>query len=81
MITVRKTPAFTMERYGRLPDMDRSFDIGYWQRLGPAAIFEAAWQMAVAAHTLPPAVPMNSDFEELLRIFNGSEVRYLIVGG
>jgi hypothetical protein len=28
-----------------------------------------------------PAVPMSSDFEELLRIFNGNEVKYLIVGG
>ena len=27
------------------------------------------------------AVLMNSDFEELLRIFNANEVRYLIVGG
>jgi hypothetical protein len=33
MIAVHKTAAFTMERYGRLPDMDRSFDIEYWQRL------------------------------------------------
>jgi hypothetical protein len=24
---------------------------------------------------------MNSDFEELLKIFNGSGVKYLIVGG
>src|ERR1035438_4983942 len=27
------------------------------------------------------AVQMSSDFEELLRIFNGNEVKYLIVGG
>jgi hypothetical protein len=54
MVAVRKTPAFTMERYGRLPEMDRSFDIAYWQRLGPTAIFEAAWQMAVDAQALPP---------------------------
>jgi hypothetical protein len=40
-----------MERYGRLADMDRSFDIAYWQRLGPAAIFEAAWQMVLWAHS------------------------------
>jgi hypothetical protein len=45
------TPAFVMERYDRLADLDRSFDIAYWQRLGPAAIFEAAWQMAVHAHS------------------------------
>lgn len=40
---------FVMEKYGRLKDMDRSFDIAYWQRLGPEAIFEAAWQMVVDA--------------------------------
>jgi hypothetical protein len=39
-----------MERYGRISEMDRSFDIEYWQRLGAEAIFEAAWQMAVEAH-------------------------------
>jgi hypothetical protein len=27
------------------------------------------------------AVLMISDFEELLRIFNGNEVKYLVVGG
>jgi hypothetical protein len=42
---------FVMERYGRMTDMDRSFDIAYWQRLGPAAIFDAAWQMVVQAHS------------------------------
>jgi hypothetical protein len=41
---------FIMERYGRLADMDRSYDIEYWQRQGPAAIFEAAWRMVVDAH-------------------------------
>ena len=43
-----------MERHGRLADMDRSFDIAYWQRLGPAAIFEAAWQLVVDAHSRKP---------------------------
>jgi hypothetical protein len=59
MAAVSKTPAFTMERYGRLPDMDRSLDVAYWQRLGPAAILEAAWQMAVDAHTFPPGGPVD----------------------
>ena len=40
---------FVMERYGKLRDMDRSFDIAYWQRLGPKAIFEAAAQMVIDA--------------------------------
>lgn len=46
-------PSFVTERYGRLADMDRSFDIAYW-RLGPAAIFEAAWQLVVDAHMRRP---------------------------
>jgi hypothetical protein len=38
-------PPTVVERYGRLRDMDRSFDIHYWQQQGPEAIFEAAWRM------------------------------------
>ena len=43
-----------MERYGRLTEMDRSFDIAYWQRLGSKAIFEAAWLMVIDAHSRRP---------------------------
>ena len=38
-------PPFVMERFGRIEDMDRSFDIEYWQRQGPEAIFRAALEM------------------------------------
>jgi hypothetical protein len=38
-------PDFTMMRFGRLEDMDRSFDIAYWQRQGDAAIYRAAWEL------------------------------------
>lgn len=44
------SPQFVMERKGRLRDMDRSFDVAYWQRQGSTAIFAAAWQMVVDAH-------------------------------
>ena len=50
----KPAPTFVMERYSRLPEMDRSFDIAYWQRLGASAILEAAWQMAVDAHARHP---------------------------
>jgi hypothetical protein len=36
---------FAMMRFGRLEDMDRSFDIEFWQRQGDAAIFRAAWEL------------------------------------
>jgi hypothetical protein len=42
--------SFVVERYGPLAEMDRSFDVAYWQRLGAEAIFEAAWQLVVQAH-------------------------------
>lgn len=40
-----KEEDFVMERFGKLQDMNRSFDIEYWQRQGDAAIFRAAWEM------------------------------------
>ena len=42
----------TVERFGKLADMDRSFDIAYWQRQGPDAIFAEAWKMVVEAYQL-----------------------------
>ena len=50
-------PPFVMERYGRMSELDRKFDIEYWQRLGAAAIFEATWQMVVDAHSQRPGDP------------------------
>ena len=43
-----------VERYGRIEEMDRSFDVAYWQKMGPAAIFEAAWELVVEAHSRRP---------------------------
>jgi len=35
-----------MMRFGRnLAEMDKSFDIEFWQRQGDRAIFQAAWEM------------------------------------
>ena len=33
------------ENYGRLEDHDRQWDIAFWQKAGPEAIFDAAWEM------------------------------------
>jgi len=51
---VKEPVPFVMERFGKLSDLDRSFDIAYWQRLGPQAIFAAAWQLVVEAHRHDP---------------------------
>ena len=35
-----------MMRFGKnIAEMDKSFDIEYWQRQGDKAIFQAAWEM------------------------------------
>ena len=36
---------FVMERFGKIKEMDRPFDIEFWQHQGDAAIFRAAWEM------------------------------------
>jgi hypothetical protein len=41
----RERSDFAMMRLGRIEEMDRSFDIEFWQRQGDAAIFRAAWEL------------------------------------
>ena len=41
---------FVLERFGRIDEMDRSFDLAYWQRLGDAAIYRAAWELVELHH-------------------------------
>jgi hypothetical protein len=43
-----RTSDSVMMRFGRIEDMNRSFDIEYWQRQGDAAIFRAAWELVEA---------------------------------
>lgn len=39
-----------MVQKGKIEDMDRSFDIEYWQKLGSSAKFEAAWELVLHYH-------------------------------
>lgn len=41
-----------MERHGRLEDLDRSFDLDFWQQQTATDRFAAAWDMVVFAHKL-----------------------------
>ena len=36
-----------VESYGRLKDLDRSFDIEFWQAQPPKARFDATWDLIV----------------------------------
>lgn len=40
------------ENYSRFAEDDRSWDIAFWQRQGPAAIFDAMWGMIKDHHLL-----------------------------
>ena len=41
---------FVMERLSRIDELDRSFDIEFWQRQDSNARFGAAWELVVFAH-------------------------------
>ncbi len=41
--------SFTMMRRGRIQDLDRSFDLQFWQKQEPEARFTAAWELIVHA--------------------------------
>ena len=36
-----------VESYGKLEDLDRSFDVEFWQAQTPKARFDATWDMIV----------------------------------
>lgn len=35
------------ERKGKIEDLDRSFDVEFWQTQPPAARFDAAWELVL----------------------------------
>lgn len=39
-----------MVQKGKIEDMDRSFDIKFWQAQDPSARFEAAWELVLHYH-------------------------------
>ena len=41
---------FVMEGLSRIDELDRSFDIEFWQRQDSNARFGAAWELVVFAH-------------------------------
>jgi hypothetical protein len=41
-----------MERFGKLKDMDRSFDIQYWQSQDASARLATVWELVVAAYAI-----------------------------
>ena len=46
-----------MSRVGKVTEMDRSFDIVYWQNQPASARFAAVWEMTVFHHKLRKGDP------------------------
>jgi hypothetical protein len=70
-----------LERRGQLKDLDRSFDISYWQRLEPDAIFEAAWQMVCDSFQLTGKRVSERRLQKSMKNLADFQVKYLVVGG
>jgi hypothetical protein len=45
-------PNLIMERWGKLEDLDRSFDLEFWQAQDPNARLAAVWELVVNAHLI-----------------------------
>ncbi len=41
-----------MERYGKIEDLDRSFDVSFWQSQSADARFKATWDLIVHASSI-----------------------------
>ena len=40
------------ERYGKIPELDRSFDLKFWQTRSDAEKFAAAWELVVDSYLI-----------------------------
>ncbi len=49
---MRPNPRLVMERHGKLEDLDRSFDLQFWQAQSDTARFEAAWDLVLTAQRM-----------------------------
>ena len=41
-----------MERLIKVEEMDRSFDLEFWSRMGPEERFNAAWEMVLEVNAI-----------------------------
>jgi hypothetical protein len=41
-----------MERIGKLEELDRSFDLAFWQAQDSTARFAAAWELVILAYRM-----------------------------
>jgi len=49
---MKPNPRRVMERHGKLEDLDRSFDLQFWQAQSDTARFEAAWDLVLTAQRM-----------------------------
>ena len=61
---------FVMERFGSIRDMDRSFDIEYWNAKAMRRSIAPRGNLSSCTIAARARTRMNSDFRDLLRIFN-----------
>lgn len=63
---------FVMERKGKIEDLDRSFDIQFWQAQSDAAKFAAAWELVVTAYRIkgkdPNELRLHRSIENFQRL-------------
>jgi hypothetical protein len=51
-ISSNRRKRLVMERKGKIEDLDRSFDIEFWQAQDSRERFSAAWELVLLAHKI-----------------------------
>ena len=60
MSAVTNTSDFVMERFGKGQEMDRSFDIEFWQRLSDEQRMAAVWDLVILDCELIQSLVINA---------------------
>ena len=68
-----------VERTGKIEELDRSFDLKFWQAQNDVDRFAAAWELVVHSYIIKGKDVVNST-SRLLRIFNDTRLSISLDG-
>lgn len=69
------------ERYGRIQNLDRAFDVTFWQAQSAQVRFDAMWELIVHASRVKGQDVRQLRLTDLLKLLDANRVRYLVIGG
>ena len=69
-----------IERKGKITDLDRSFDLQFWQAQTPQARFNAAWDLILHAWRVKGNDVCQLRLHRSVEAFQRQHIWYLVIG-